>query len=123
VVKQIVTSKVVAENQAKPTHGGFMESVLGFGKKLRTADQVDGSATVAHVLAEMLHEMRIEAYVLHTTYSSIVTVGSFDSMDDPALRSMQHLFQTQILQDPRFNDVKPYPVPIPWEFGTSIKRS
>jgi hypothetical protein len=63
--------------------------------------------------------MRVEAYVLHTKYSSIVTVGAFDRMDDPALLTMQEFFQKQV----HLENVNPYPVPIPWEFWNSISKS
>jgi hypothetical protein len=33
--------------------------------------------------------MKHEAFVLHSKFSSTVTVGGFDGPDDPALRAMQ----------------------------------
>lgn len=58
--------------------------------------QADLAADNAHTLAKMLRHMKLDAYVLHTSYASIVTVGSFDSLEDPALRSMQNIVVSQL---------------------------
>jgi hypothetical protein len=117
VLKQVITAEVVAGQQVKGAKPGtFLASMLGFGKK---ESHDDNAATAAHNLAEMLRKMNIDAYVLHTKYSSIVTVGAFDRIDDPALYATQQRFQTQI----RLDEIKPYPIPIPWEFWNSIERS
>jgi hypothetical protein len=58
----------------------------------------------AHALAEFLRDKRIglDAYVLHTRTSSIVTVGAFDSPDDPDLqRTKRRLEALSFRADPR----------------------
>ena len=35
--------------------------------------------------------LNLEAFVLHTRYASIVTIGQFDSPDDPALQATRRL--------------------------------
>ncbi len=60
-----------------------MENV--FGEK--SGPRRDSSAGAATSLTEWLRKGNIEAYVLHTKYTSIVSVGSFDSKDDPRMRS------------------------------------
>jgi hypothetical protein len=49
-------------------------------------DNGDPAAIPAHSLAEGLRKGNIEAYVLHTKYGSIVTVGGYDSLQDPKLK-------------------------------------
>jgi hypothetical protein len=50
----------------------------------------DSAADNAHNLVDLLRtKMKYEAFVLHSKFSSTVTVGGFDGPDDPALRAMQ----------------------------------
>jgi hypothetical protein len=62
---------------------------LGFGSK--SSDLLDASAKQAEEVARLLRAMKppLDAYVLHTRGASIVTVGAFDSFDDPRLKQMQ----------------------------------
>jgi len=46
--------------------------------------------------AEVLrnNQLNFEAYVLHTEFTSYVTIGGFDSQDDPRLtQTMQHFLK------------------------------
>ncbi len=57
----------------------------GFLGKLGRADQGDvleATAMQAHALAKFLREYKFEAYVLHTRYCSVVTVGGFAAQGD-----------------------------------------
>ena len=54
----------------------------------KSGQRVDAAATSAHNLAELLRKAKLDAYVLHTKYTSIVCVGGYDTVDDPALRNM-----------------------------------
>ena len=70
----------------------------------------------AHNLADALRKRQLEAYVLHSSFSSIVTVGGFDSVDDPALKSMQTMLATKLntgacTQIQFFQQPMPMPVP------------
>ena len=83
-VTQFQTPTVV---QPKSATGAFLENI-GLAKK--TPQQVDSAALNAHSLAEVLTKScGLKAYVLHTQYSSVVTVGEFDSPQDPELLDMQ----------------------------------
>lgn len=85
VIKQFTTASAV---QPRSSVGTFLET-LGLGK---TNDGIDTAAQNAHNLAELMRKsFQLEAYVLHTRYSSMVSVGGFDGPDDPRLRSMQEL--------------------------------
>jgi hypothetical protein len=71
---------------------------LGMANK---TDRVDGAALSAHNLAEALRKaMRVDAYVLHTKYSSVVTVGSYDNPEEPGLKSMQEFLAGRFSQQP-----------------------
>jgi hypothetical protein len=44
------------------------------------------------------YDREFESYVYHDRYSSIVTVGSFDSKDDPRIASLQNFFGGKVTQ-------------------------
>jgi hypothetical protein len=44
------------------------------------------------------YDKEFEAYVYHDRYSSIVTVGSFDSKDDPRIAKLQNFFGAKVSQ-------------------------
>lgn len=85
-IKQFQTYSTVVETKG-PT-GGILDKFTGV--KTRQGDGVDQAAHDAHNLAGLLRKNQLEAYVLHTKYASIVTVGGFDGLDDPNFRAMQN---------------------------------
>jgi hypothetical protein len=88
VIREFMTPTAV---QPKSAGSKFLES-LGLGKS-----EVDASAQNAHNLADLLRKnAKLDAYVLHTRFSSLVTVGGFDGAEDPRLRSMQHMLTEQL---------------------------
>ena len=92
--------------QTNPATG--MEN-FGFG--VRSNERVDGAEVSAHSLAALLTKARLKAYVLHTKFSSIVTVGEFESINDPELSSMQTLLKTRL----RLDDLQMLPTPLPMQ--------
>ncbi len=79
-VKQFLMPTVV---ESKATPGFFQKMGLsGSGGK-------DSAKTNAHELARLLHEVGWDAYVLHTRFASVVTVGGYDSKDDRRLLEAQ----------------------------------
>lgn len=73
--------------QPKSSQGSFLNSI-GLGGN--TADPVDTAAKNAHIMAEALRsQSNLDAYVLHTQYASVVTVGSFESAEDPRMQAYQ----------------------------------
>jgi hypothetical protein len=71
-----------------PKNTGLM-SRLGFGKK--EPEVLNASAAQARATAEFLRKMKpsFEAYVMHNRSYSVVTVGQFNSKDDPELLAAQ----------------------------------
>lgn len=92
--------------QTHASSQGFLEALSLGGKG---GDKVDGAAVSAHNLAELLRKGKLEAYVLHTRFHSVVAVGAFDSLEDPALKSMQQLLATRLKLDP----IQLFPQPLP----------
>jgi hypothetical protein len=74
------------------------KSVLeNFGFKTRSnSEGVDQAAHDAHNLAEALRKQKLEAYALHTKFSSVVTVGAFDGLDDPRLAATQQALEREL---------------------------
>jgi hypothetical protein len=67
----------------------FMEKIWG------SSHVLEASGKNAHNLAEVLHNppLGFEAYVLHLRGGSIVTIGGFDSADDPRMREVEQALQ------------------------------
>jgi len=83
VVKSFQGATVIQSHSA-PT--ALLEKLLG----QNSADYLDASGKQAHEVATVLREhMHYEAYVLHRRYDSLVTVGGYDSPDDPQLLQNQ----------------------------------
>ena len=77
-VKQFQMPTVV---ETRGTPNGFLKK-FGVGG---SGEKKDAAKESAHNLASLLREGGWEAYVLHTRFSSIVTVGAYDSVDDPRI--------------------------------------
>ncbi len=82
-------------------------------KIFKKTNQIDYAAENAHGLAEALRKsaLKLETWVLHTKYASIVSVGSFDNVDDPQLRTMQDFLKDR----PQLQLVQTFPVPLPMQ--------
>lgn len=93
----------------------FME-MLGMGKGRET---LDAGAMQARALAETLRKMKdpsFEAYVLHTRTQSIVTVGGYDSPNDPRMIQDQQVLGRLKLQGVPLEFqlfAKPMPMEVP----------
>jgi hypothetical protein len=86
----------------------------GFGLGKKASNQNDFAAENAHKFAEALRKSKLEAYVLHMKYYSLVTVGGFDSMDDANLRSMQQLLETRLMV-PSLDSLQLFPKAMPMQ--------
>jgi hypothetical protein len=69
-------------------------------------DRLNACGLNAHNFAEALRKLGFDAYVYHTRYRSVVSVGGFDSADDPRLAEMRRVFMERLKigpenQDPR----------------------
>lgn len=68
----------------------------------RKVSRLDEAGLDAWKLAHVLRDKRnIEAYVLHDRYQSVVTVGSFDSPDDPDIQKIVQLFGAKVTIHPQ----------------------
>jgi hypothetical protein len=64
---------------------GMTGGILQAGGPGGSGQKTDTAKFNAHALAELLHRRGWDAYVLHTRFFSMVTVGSYDSKDDPRI--------------------------------------
>jgi hypothetical protein len=105
-VKEFTGGTVVVQKSA-PTK--FIESLFG-----KHQDTLGASAMQAHEIARVLRDhMKLEAYVMHTRYGSVVTVGGYDSKDDPRLlQSARTLANLQMGPVIKFDPV-PLPMAVP----------
>ncbi|MCH2201984.1 MAG: hypothetical protein MK102_08435 [Fuerstiella sp.] len=78
--------------------------------------QADESATSAWELATALrratkygYDKNYEAWVLHDTRKSYVTIGSFNSPDDPRIRQLIQEFKAKVKPNPRTGEAKMTP--------------
>lgn len=79
--------------QTQATEKSVVEKLTGGASG---ADLLNANAKQAHLVAEMLKKFGYEAYVLHTEYSSVVTIGGFDSAEDPRMIQLQKLFSNEL---------------------------
>lgn len=70
-----------------PNAGGSILEKLGFGPN-KPGEALNASAMQAHESARVLRRLEFDAYVLHDKTCSYVTVGSFQSKDDPRLAQL-----------------------------------
>ncbi len=75
--------------QSRAQTSGFLQNI-GIGA---VSLRVDAASQNAHLLAEALRRRTppLDAFVLHTQYSSIVTLGGFDSDTDPRMQSYREV--------------------------------
>jgi hypothetical protein len=62
-----------------------------------SADRLSAAALNAHNLAELIRtQWKLEAYVFHTRYNSVVAIGGYDRKDDPQLLQMEAKFRFHV---------------------------
>lgn len=106
-VKEFQGASVIQSKSS--SNSSFME-MLGFGKK--SGELLNAGALQAEEIARVLRELKFDAYVLHTRFSSVVTVGGFESKEDPQMAQL-----AQKLGGAKFGPidlfVRPLPMPVP----------
>jgi hypothetical protein len=110
LIKQFEMPAVTSVRSDGKQSSGLLEG-MGFGKK--AIDPTDYAALNAHKFAEALRERKLEAYVLHMKYQSLVTIGGFDDINDPNLRSMQNMIETRLVPALEVLQLFPKAMPMP----------
>lgn len=104
-------------NSRPKNDAGFLAKIGILGK---APDILEATAAQAHELARYLRVLKLESYVLHTREGSIVTVGSYDRLNDDELLLIRDKLGR--LQLPRPHDPAdttfdlmspPMPMPVP----------
>ncbi len=117
IVVRVYKGEAMVQSQTGPK--SFMEKM---GMKYGSVLNANGNE--AHKMAEFLRNKQLgfEAYVLHTEYNSYVTIGGFDSPDDPRLaQTMQYFLKELNRQGSGVNQLHmrahfltdPMPMPVP----------
>lgn len=92
--------------------GSFIDKLLG----RNDGSSLDAMAKQAHEIAKVLRQLKFEAYVLHTRWGSVVTVGSYDSPSDPQLLQNQRALANFSLAGAQpGQDIKFFARPVPME--------
>jgi hypothetical protein len=101
VVKEYQGSAIV---QPQSGSSNFLK-MLGLGGN-KPGEGLSAAAKQAHELAKVLRDKRLgfTAYVLHTRTKSIVTVGAFNSPDDPELMRTQRQLASLKFSGPNQKD-------------------
>ncbi len=103
VIKQFNTQQVVV--RSKNEQEKFFAEQTSKGLTLersgsRGDDFGDRAAGYAHSLAEQFRRSGLpEVYALHTKYCSFVTVGGYDSLQDPRMTQMQDNLESRFQMD------------------------
>jgi hypothetical protein len=90
VVKSYTGASVV---QAQSAPKSFMEKMTSLNN---SGAILNANSKQAHEVAEFLHKFGFPAYVLHTEFTSYVTIGGFDAAGDPKLMQAQQAFVAEM---------------------------
>ncbi len=113
-VKEFYGGMAIQPASAPPT---LLEKLWGN----KSEEHMSAIGKQAHEVAKVLREtLGLEAYVLHTPASSVVTVGAFANPDDPQIQQMQQKLKSlQLVSPPGFPAAfiqfvsNPLPMPVP----------
>lgn len=83
-VKEYRGATMVQPTAGAQTKDTFLEKI-GLGK---SNDTLNACALQARETCRVLKKLEFEAYVLHTRTASMVTIGSFDSENDPKMQQV-----------------------------------
>ena len=92
---------------------GFLDKFNNLGKLFQQGRWEDGAAHNAHNLAAALRKAGYpESYVLHCKHCSFVTIGGYNSEEDPQLVAMQNYLETLFKTD-GYQRLEVFPRPVP----------
>jgi hypothetical protein len=109
-VKEFQGGMAIQPASAPPS---LLEKLLGN----KSEEHMSAIGMQAHEVAKFLREnLKLEAYVLHTPSSSVVTVGGYADPDDPQLHQAQQKLKNLQLNSPVYSIQfvsNPLPMPVP----------
>jgi hypothetical protein len=113
----LVVKEYPGNSALQPQGGGssFMK-MLGLGSW--GGEALSAAGQQAHELASFLTKLGFKAYVLHTRYSSIVTVGAFDQINDQDMQRVQRQIQSlqfKTAQGATPDPIKLFATPVPMQ--------
>jgi hypothetical protein len=116
LVKEYIGASRIQNTTSENDEKGFL-STIGIGGN-KEGEGLDKAALDAHVVAGWLRQAHFDAYALHGRTSSAVTIGGFDSPDDPAIgRVMTQIaeLRQKLLAQTKMDPLQLYSTPIPVE--------
>lgn len=111
VIKQYNTQQVMTKN--KKEDDTFLARFRQ-GLTLKNGEWQDDAAVNAHNLCDAFRKSGLaETYVLHAKYCSFVTVGGYESLEDPRLIQMQNFLESRFQHEAyRPFELMPRPAPM-----------
>lgn len=101
----LVIKSFSGKSVTKLADNSFNDVIARFDSKM--SNSLDDAAMSAWQLTQALRNGRslgypadYEAYVFHDRYNSIVTIGSFDSPDDPRIKQFAEMFSGKVKKNP-----------------------
>lgn len=95
----VVVATFTGRSMVPNSMSNFAVAASEFDKKIDGT--LNEAGEDAEQLARALRQRNFEAYVYHDRYQSIVTVGSFDSPNDPLVRKTAEFFGAKMKPDPK----------------------
>lgn len=90
----LIVASFYGKSMTKPRSFGEFDS------KLQEKSLLNDAAVDSWELVETMRNQGMEAYIYHDRFRSIVTVGSFDSADDPRARDLYEKFRAKVKKNP-----------------------
>jgi hypothetical protein len=90
----LVVASFYGKSQVKPTR------FADFEKNLAGSEKLDQAGMDAWQLCQAMRQQKLEAWVYHDRFRSIVTVGSFDTATDPRIEKHLKAFSAKYKKHP-----------------------
>ena len=98
----LVVATFEGKSTIKPTRATELDNVIkeGTSQFMKQASSLDDAAYLAWLLAKTMRSQTGKpAYVFHDRFRSVVTVGAFNSPDDPAIKELTDKFKAKYKRD------------------------
>lgn len=87
----VIVASFYGKSVTKANEGALSKAL----SKFKVTDGLDQAGLDAWRLTEVLRDKKVEAYCYNDRHKSIVTVGSFDSPNDPQIAEVQRMYGAQ----------------------------
>lgn len=91
----LVVASFYGNSQVKPRRFAEFDERLKTQEKLKTNSSLDAAALESWQLMKTMRAQGLEAYIYHERNRSIVTIGAFDSPNDPLIAKASNAFMAK----------------------------